>query len=794
MSGPIVRTKRLKILEPLQDANSDEILVRNSETKEVSSLPKESVFASDNIKIEIAIDAPVDPTAESFADAINALPLFTIDGKTIPTFKAVTTGENPAVYYVELLNLGKGSYGVTGTQLTASNIKVTVVTATATDIAELSSTQIIDLGNQGDDVVTAMNRQMPNIIIQDQNDGYAIIKGIFLNGQFHEYLWIGTAGTYGRDVLQTTDQDFKELSSVSQGVARATDSYSGTVKTDVYKENPTVYVKETVDELLKGKANFFLAIKTITGISYNVIIDDILNELVYEGTLPMNVIIPNNATVPFPIGTIFYTLGTNTGILSASGGTGVVLKLKSGISLSALQNEVRQYTKTGINTWNVRGDLNLGAVTQTELSYLQGVTSNIQAQINAKTTLNGTPNYLMKFLTASTATISRLFEYGTFLGIGTANLPTKDLTLGNQVDREVGIEQSDNVTKGRNLKIRAGRTINFIPSAGFLPLNQGVLNATAIVVFPNKDVLVAMGNTDTFFLQTAGIGNFVSIGSGFNCSNMASDGAGNSYMTYSGQVYKRLAGTSYNPISWVSLGLPNRNYTGVACAPNGDIYLCVAGGDIYKQTGGVGAFNALGQTSRQWSDIVVAPNGDVFAAGLPEDVYKQTGGVGNFIGQGTFINCYALTFTATGDLYLASNGRVMKAVAGVFPMVQVDSRTFIGLASNSEGSVYAINQGSDIYYQSNNNLGAENLDGGAFQAVAGTGKGNGKSRFEIWTGQKLPSGTDMQTETLREYIDENGHHIYTSMPVFADNAAAIAGGLPEGCEYRTATGVKMIVY
>jgi hypothetical protein len=31
-------------------------------------------------------------------------------------------------------------------------------------------------------------------------------------------------------------------------------------------------------------------------------------------------------------------------------------------------------------------------------------------------------------------------------------------------------------------------------------------------------------------------------------------------------------------------------------------------------------------------------------------------------------------------------------------------------------------------------------------------------------------------------------------PVYADNAAALSGGLTAGMEYRTATGVKMEVY
>lgn len=45
MAGPITITNRLKIKNPLQDEAADHILMRNAETKEVSSFPKDEVFA-----------------------------------------------------------------------------------------------------------------------------------------------------------------------------------------------------------------------------------------------------------------------------------------------------------------------------------------------------------------------------------------------------------------------------------------------------------------------------------------------------------------------------------------------------------------------------------------------------------------------------------------------------------------------------------------------------------------------------------------------------------------------------
>lgn len=168
----------------------------------------------DNIKKEILIDCPNQITLANFATIINALPSFSISDIEIPIFKAVSNDVIPTAYYVELLNIGKGNYGISGTVLTPTNIKVTSFGATSTDIANLPTTQTIDLENQGASVVDAINIQIPNIIIQDQNDGYVIIKGIF-DGQFHEYLWTGTGGAYGGDSgLQSTALDFKEISAI----------------------------------------------------------------------------------------------------------------------------------------------------------------------------------------------------------------------------------------------------------------------------------------------------------------------------------------------------------------------------------------------------------------------------------------------------------------------------------------------------------------------------------------------------------------------------------------------------
>jgi len=146
-------------------------------------------------------------------------------------------------------------------------------------------------------------------------------------------------------------------------------------------------------------------------------------------------------------------------------------------------------------------------------------------------------------------------------------------------------------------------------------------------------------------------------------------------------------------------------FSGVTVAPNGDVYACVYGGDIYVQTGGVGAFVALGETSRQWYDIAAAPDGDIYAVVYGGDVYKRTAGAGAFTGLGETTrnwysikampngNIYAGVFV--GDVYMQTNG------SGAFNALSQTSRLWSGFAGASNGDVYATVEalGNNIYKQ-----------------------------------------------------------------------------------------------
>jgi len=410
----------------------------------------------------------------------------------------------------------------------------------------------------------------------------------------------------------------------------------------------------------------------------------------------------------------------------------------------------------------------------------------------------GTANYLTKSINATTLAISRIFDNGNFLGIGTMNAPLKDITLGYQADREIGIEDSDNSTVGRNLRISSGRTLNYIANVNFIALNQTSRNWTAITADLNGDIYAGVSGGD-IYKQVGGGGNFVAIGQAglLGWNSMATAPNRDIYAVQQGiGIYKKTSAASL--FTAVSTGV-TVGWEAITVAPNGDVYACSGSADIYKQTGGTGTFVALGQTSRNWRGICAAPNGDIYACVINGDIYKQTGGTGNFVALGQTSRVWkAMAASPSGDIYACITGGgadIFKQTGGLgnFIAMGQTNRNYNSLAVAPNGNVYTTTNG-DIYYQLNNATGTPNLDGGNLDLVTGTGKGGGKSRLRFITGQKTASGTNMQVETLRAYIDENGFMVWINMPTYPDNTTALAAGLPVGCEYKTATGDRKIVY
>ena len=215
--------------------------------------------------------------------------------------------------------------------------------------------------------------------------------------------------TTGGTTKALTAEMGKTLKGLIDGlvVPTATDAVRGIVKTDVTKADPVVYTTETTDNLLKAKVNAILEIKPITGIAYTLIAYDTENlvQLAYDGTLPMTVTIPNDATLPLPIGSIFYTVGSNTGALTIAGGAGV--SFQTAVGLTAGQNETRKYVKKAVNKWQIEGGVAATAATALEYKkcYLKSTGNDSNAVIGSGSS---------PFLTLEGLITKVLVTYGSF--------------------------------------------------------------------------------------------------------------------------------------------------------------------------------------------------------------------------------------------------------------------------------------------------------------------------------------------------------------------------------------------
>ena len=381
-----------------------------------------------------------------------------------------------------------------------------------------------------------------------------------------------------------------------------------------------------------------------------------------------------------------------------------------------------------------------------------------------------TASYIPKALTATTIGNSRLLDTGAYLGIDTVNTPTKDITLGYQFDREIGIEESPNTIVGKNLLIAAGRTINYVYNTNFNGLSQTNRTYNGSTVAPNNNVYVTTYNGD-IYMQTNGTGSFIGLGqTSRGWMGMCSSPSGDIYAVVGdqnvgvGDIYKQTLGVG----NFVGLGQTNRLWSSIVVAPNGNVYATEGwfsgGGQIYMQTGGVGAFVSLSQTSRKWFGLSATSTNDIYAVEYNGNIYKQTAGTGNFISLGQTVrdwvsttvapnnNVYAIT--KSGDIYMQTNA------TGNFIALGQTSRSWSSISSAPNGNVYSTvgfyGASGDIYLQDNYAIGTPNLQGGTLKLNSGTGKGTGASDIEMWTGQVLASGTDMQISTLRAKINNEG--------------------------------------
>lgn len=167
--------------------------------------PPTALINQDNKKNIIQLFTNTSATIDkAFAlNLINNLPQFTID--EIHNFAFIINvgqrGEYPTKYIYETHELGKGIYGLGGTQILENNIELySTVGGGLIDITNDPSTQFIQLGNAGTSgIVSAFNSHTFTGLenpVQGQDEGYVLID-VIINNTPLQYLFTGIGGSYG---------------------------------------------------------------------------------------------------------------------------------------------------------------------------------------------------------------------------------------------------------------------------------------------------------------------------------------------------------------------------------------------------------------------------------------------------------------------------------------------------------------------------------------------------------------------------------------------------------------------
>lgn len=465
-----------------------------------------------------------------------------------------------------------------------------------------------------------------------------------------------------------------------------------------------------------------------------------------------------------------------------------------------LRNVANTFTSffTNANTASRTYTLQNRDGTLADLTDIASVNSN---KMNVPT--GGVANFLPRFLTATTMGISRLWDTGTKFGIGTVRTPLEDLSFGRQENRTIGVEESSNTVAGRDLIVSAGRTINYVQGAGFQREFSGLsMSFTGAIVEPiSKDLYVA-GNGGVF-RRAFGTSVFITENPGGNAAffrALGYDNIGNIYLAIAGGgVLKKTISTGI----WSSLTTTgiSGNTSSVAGNSIGDLYIATSSG-LFKQTGMTGSFVQV--YTGNADTIAISPiDNSVYVFNYTSSIIvKQTSGTGVFNTVANTSLARGMCCGSDGNTYAMFANNLFKQTAGVGAFTSMGVSVSgsgdwsTGLAIDSNSSLYSVHIAgpiNDVFFLDNNSPGSPNLDGGTKSERAGTGKGTGKSRWDVWTGQKTASGTNMQALVKRIEVDEMGAFLLLTDHIYDNNAAAVAAGLRKGSLYWNSAGDLKIV-
>lgn len=116
-------------------------------------------------------------------------------------------------------------------------------------------------------------------------------------------------------------------------------------------------VSTATQTALDGKQNKTLTVTTQTVTTYNLVLSDAGGFIQLDDATGVGLVIPTEAAVAFPIGTIIRISQIGAGAVTITGDTGVVVNSRGSNTNTAGQWSVATLVKTAADTWNLSGDI-----------------------------------------------------------------------------------------------------------------------------------------------------------------------------------------------------------------------------------------------------------------------------------------------------------------------------------------------------------------------------------------------------------------------------------------------------
>jgi hypothetical protein len=151
----------------------------------------------------------------------------------------------------------------------------------------------------------------------------------------------------------TTKALTAEMGKLLDALKENTSNKSTSIIADYLSNVKFPSVKAAYDFSMSTFKKKFLSFSDIAGITHTFGAESGDTMFKFSNNSSIAATIPANATTPFAIGTVFECIALGSGVLSITGAAGVTIS--TNLLSPPAQNEVRRYTKIGVDMWTVEG-------------------------------------------------------------------------------------------------------------------------------------------------------------------------------------------------------------------------------------------------------------------------------------------------------------------------------------------------------------------------------------------------------------------------------------------------------